>query len=92
MAEGQGAKSWQSTDTLYFDIESQTAHKIAKYNVFANQTELDQSDTTQYAVLGRHETRFGIYEFDTNTDADDYYSNLADELSEEVVRQHATND
>ncbi len=80
MAEGQGAKSWQATDTLYFDIESQTAHKIAKYNVFANQTELDQSDTSQYTPLGLHETRFGIYEYDQSTDADDYYSNLADQL------------
>ena len=83
MAEGQTATSWGATDTLYFDIESQTAHKIAKYNVFANMTELDNASTTQYAVLGRHENRFGVYEFDTKTDADDYYSNLADELSED---------
>lgn len=83
MAEGQTATSWGATDTLYFDIESQTAHKIAKYNVFANMAELDNASTTQYAVLGRHENRFGVYEFDTNTDADDYYSNLADELSED---------
>jgi hypothetical protein len=83
MAEGQNSASWSATDTLYFDIESQTAHKIAKYNVFANQTELDQSITTQYTALGLHENRFGIYEYDLSTGADDYYSNLADEISDD---------
>jgi hypothetical protein len=83
MADGQNSASWGATDTLYFDIESQTAHKIAKYNVFANQTELDQSITTQYSVLGLHENRFGIYEYDLSTGADDYYSNLADEITDD---------
>ena len=44
MSEGQGATSWGATDTLYFDIQSQTAHKILKYNTYANQTALDTAD------------------------------------------------
>lgn len=82
MSDGQNATTWTSMDTLYFDIESQTAHKIAKYNTYTKQT-LDNSSLTQYAALGRHENRFGIVEFDMDTNKDDYYSNLADEISDD---------
>lgn len=80
MAEGQSAATWTATDALYFDITSQTAHKIAKYNIYANQTEYDNVDPKQYKVLGLHENRFGINEYNMSTDRDDYYSNLADAL------------
>lgn len=83
MAEGQGATSWTATDTLYFDITSQTAHKIAKYNTYANQTNLDTVSAAQYKCLGRHENRFGIVEYDIGIANDDYFSNLADEIAED---------
>ncbi len=83
MAEGQGATSWTATDTLYFDITSQTAHKIAKYNTYANQTELDTVSAAQYATLGLHENRFGIVEYDIGEGNDDYLSNLADEIADD---------
>lgn len=83
MAEGQGATSWTATDTLYFDITSQTSHKIAKYNTYANQTELDNVSAAQYATLGLHENRFGIVEYDIGIGNDDYLSNLADEIADD---------
>lgn len=83
MAEGQSAATWTATDALYFDITSQTAHKIAKYNIYANQTEYDNVDPKQYKVLGLHENRFGINEYNMSTDRDDYYSNLADALGDD---------
>lgn len=83
MSEGQKATTWDSMDALYFDIESQTAHKIAKYNTYANMTTLDNVQAIQYKALGRHENRFGIVEFDMDTNLDDYYSNLADEISDD---------
>jgi hypothetical protein len=93
MAEGQEATSWTATDTLYFDITSQTSHKICLYNTYANQVALDTVSMKQYTVLGRHENRFGILEYDqsiVNSTAsgggvgnDDYFSNLAEELYED---------
>ena len=89
MSEGQGATSWGATDTLYFDIQSQTAHKILKYNTYANQTALDTADVAQYKCLGRHENRFGIVPYDTDLfygsqkGNDDYLSNFADTLAED---------
>lgn len=83
MAEGQTAATWTATDALYFDITSQTAHKIAKYNIYANQTEYDNVDPKQWAVLGLHENRFGINEYNMDTDRDDYYSNLADAIADD---------
>ncbi len=81
MSEGQDSSTWTSRDTLYFDITSQMAHKICKYNVYANQTEYDNAMAHQYKALGRHENRFGIYEYDMSTDSDDFFSNLADTLT-----------
>ena len=81
MSEGQDSATWSSRDTLYFDIGSQTAHKICKYNFYSNNTDFDVSSPKQYKVLGRHENRFGIYEYDMSTDKDDYFSNLADQLT-----------
>ena len=83
MAEGQSASTWTATDTLYFDIESQTAHKIAKYNTYANQVDLDNSQPQQYKALGLHENRFGIIEYDMGAGQDDYYSNLAEALGDD---------
>lgn len=89
MSEGDDATSWTATDTLYFDIQSQTAHKILKYNTYANQTALDTISAQQYECLGRHENRFGIVEYDTDLyygsqkGNDDYLSNLADALAED---------
>lgn len=83
MAEGQGATSWTATDTLYFDIQSQTAHKILKYNSYANQTALDTVSAAQYTPLGRHENRFGIVEYDMGILNDDYLSNLADAITDD---------
>lgn len=83
MVDGQAASSWTATDSLYFDITSQTAHKIAKYNVYANMPDYDTSSPEQYKALGRHENRFGIYEFDMESDKDDYLSNIADALGDD---------
>lgn len=83
MVDGQDAATWTATDSLYFDITSQTAHKIVKYNIYSNQTDYDNSSPGQYKALGRHENRFGIYEYDMASDRDDYYSNLADALGDD---------
>ncbi len=83
MSEGQDATSWTATDTLYFDIQSQTAHKILRYNTYANQTQLDTISAQQYKVLGRHENRFGIVEYDMDIHNDDYLSNLADAITDD---------
>ena len=97
MAEGQNATSWTATDTLYFDIASQMAHKICKYNTYANQSDFDNVSAQQYAVLGRHENRFGIVNYvkdGTNSivdgsgntvplGRDDWLSNLADSINQE---------
>ena len=97
MAEGQNATSWTATDTLYFDIASQMAHKICKYNTYANQADFDNVSAQQYTVLGRHENRFGIVNYvkdGTNSivdgsgntiplGRDDWLSNLADSINQE---------
>lgn len=97
MAEGQNATSWTATDTLYFDITSQMAHKICKYNTYANQADFDNVSAQQYAVLGRHENRFGIVNYvkdgsnsvkdgsgnEVKLGRDDWLSNLADSINEE---------
>ena len=83
MVDGQDATTWTATDTLYFDIMSQTSHKICLYNTYANMTDLDNVKAIQYACLGRHENRFGIVEYDTSKGSDDYYSNLADAITDD---------
>lgn len=83
MVDGQNATTWNVMDSLYFDIQSQTAHKICLYNTYANQGNLDNISAAQYACLGRHENRFGIVEYDTSAGGDDYFSNLADALTDD---------
>lgn len=83
MNEGQSDDFLNMSDTLYFDIESQWAHKIMYYNGYLTQNNNLSQDTQtlkQNSVLGRHENRFGIVEYDTSSGDDDWLSNLADAL------------
>ena len=93
MTYGQNTSTWKSYDHLYFDIMSQTSHKIIKYGVYANQESLSVSESKQYASLGRHEYRFGIVEYDydlyftesgkTSKGDDNYFTNIADSLTDD---------
>ncbi len=79
----QGSQSF--SDTLYFDIRSQMAHKILYYNPSITNNFSSSSGTTlsENSDLGRHEYRFGIVKYDTSATDDDWFSNLADELTDD---------
>ncbi len=71
-------------DTLFFDIESQHANQLLYYNASTDSVNgLGNCTFTQQEYLGRHLNRFGICKYDDTEDADDWYSNWADELLED---------
>ena len=84
MCKGQSADYQTMPDMLYFDIESQWAHKIMYYNGAADDVRFDSAmNLKQNSVLGRHENRFGIVEYDYSAGDDNWFTNLADALTED---------
>lgn len=84
MSKGQSADYQTMPDMLYFDIESQWAHKIMYYNGIADDVRFDSAmNLKQTSLLGRHENRFGIVEYDYSKSDDDWFSNLADALTDD---------
>lgn len=84
MSKDQEADYHTMPDMLYFDIESQWAHKIMYYNGQQNNPVFNANmDLIQTSVLGRHENRFGIVEYDYDLSDDDWFSNLADAITDD---------
>lgn len=82
--ENGGGDYQNPADMLYFDILSQRSHRIMYYNgVPTGSKEGSQQEVSQKKVFGRHENVFGIVEYDTDKNDDDWYSNLADVLTDE---------
>ena len=84
MYDGQTTDFHNFKDTLYFDIQSQWAHKIMYYNGLTSEPKLgSEVALSQYKSLGRHENRFGIVQYDLSAGDDNWYSNLADTITDD---------
>lgn len=93
--DSNGGTSYQNpSDMLYFDIMSQFGHQILYYNAYSTQNTYgtEANELVQTSVLGRHENRFGIVEYDyshissrnpAGIGDDDWLSNLADVLTDD---------